>query len=118
MNVQAAHSVENAALQADQEAQAVVKLLTNALEVAQADAANAEVVAQGAQQALSDKESLIEAAKAREEQLVAQLNSAKHDMENTRQACAKASAAAHAAKDGAMRNKRQINKKGRRKRKK
>lgn len=65
---------------------------------AQANVGNSEQAAQGAQQALSEKTQLMEAAKNRVEQLLRQLSSARTDFANTKQAAYKASAAAHEAK--------------------
>lgn len=66
--------------------------------MAQANVGNSEQAAQGAQQELSEKTQLLEAAKNRVEQLLRQLSSARADLANTKQAAYKASAAAHEAK--------------------
>lgn len=68
------------------------------VQTAQANVGNSEQAAQGAQQALSEKTQLMEAAKNRVEQLLRQLSSARTDFANTKQAAYKASAAAHEAK--------------------
>lgn len=74
------------------------RTLTGAVQTAQANVGNSEQAAQGAQQALSEKTQLMEAAKNRVEQLLRQLSSARTDFANTKQAAYKASAAAHEAK--------------------
>lgn len=102
-------------MQAAQQATTQLKTLTGAVQTAQANVrnlnligkmfyfwkqqvGNSEQAAQGAQQALSEKTQLMEAAKNRVEQLLRQLSSARTDFANTKQAAYKASAAAHEAK--------------------
>lgn len=77
------------------------------MQTANANLGNAEAAAQGAQQELTEKQQLVEAAKRRVEELGKQLQYAKSDLANTKQAAYKASAAAHAAKVNANRNKRE-----------
>lgn len=75
-----------------------LKTLTGAVQTAQANVGNSEQAAQGAQQELSEKTQLMEAAKNRVEQLLRQLSAARTDFTSTKQAAYKASAAAHEAK--------------------
>lgn len=75
-----------------------LKTLTGAVQTAQANVGNSEQAAQGAQQELSEKTQLMEAAKNRVEQLLRQLSAARTDFTSTKQAAYKASSAAHEAK--------------------
>lgn len=83
-----------------------LRTLTGAVQTAQANVANSEQAAQGAQQDVTEKMQLMEAAKNRVEQLLRQLSTARADFASTKQAAVKASTAAHDAKMNAARNKR------------
>lgn len=86
---------------ANQESKAVVKLLSNALQVAKIERSNADVAAQGAEAILYEKQQLLESSKDKEEDLVGRLEIAERDLEKTKESCAKASASAHHAKEAA-----------------
>jgi ABC-type transporter Mla subunit MlaD len=76
-------------------------MLTEAVQTANSNLANSEQAAQGAQQELSEKTQLLEAAKNRVEGLLRELKTARADYANTKQAAYKAASAAKQAKSNA-----------------
>lgn len=73
------------------------------------NAANSQQALEGIQQQLGDKEELVEAAKARVEQLNKDLRAAKGELAKTKDAAKKAAQSATDAKQAANRNKRKSN---------
>lgn len=100
-NLASYQSIVNAAVQSNQEAQAELKLLTSALQVAQAAAQNADAANSGCQNDMAQKEALLDAARARDEQINTEMKAAKADLDNTKTSCGKASQAAKQAKESA-----------------
>ncbi|KAH8313589.1 hypothetical protein KR067_008442, partial [Drosophila pandora] len=95
-----------AAGQAAKQADVQLKTLTQAVKYAQDNVANSEHVANGAQQELSEKQQLVEAAKKRVELLLKQLEVARMDFKNTKMAAEKAACAAQEARQRASRERR------------
>ncbi|XP_017845551.1 uncharacterized protein CG45076-like isoform X2 [Drosophila busckii] len=88
------------------EAKVQVGFLVRLIEAAKQNLGNIENVAVGAQQELTEKGQLLEAAKNRVETINQQLISAKQDFERTKQAAYKAACAAVEAKQKAQKNRR------------
>lgn len=103
----------NAALQTAQQSQAEVKLLTNTLQVAQANAANAQQASLGVQEDMNEKQKILDMMKTHTDSLNKQLASAKEDLKNTKKAAAKSCIEAHKAKADAMKNRRKASKRSR-----
>ncbi|XP_017101757.2 uncharacterized protein CG45076 [Drosophila bipectinata] len=95
-----------AAGQAAKQADVQLKTLTQAVKNAQDNVANSEHVANGAQQELTEKQQLVEAAKKRVELLLKQLDVARTDYKNTKIAAEKAACAAQEARQRASRERR------------
>ncbi|XP_046629117.1 uncharacterized protein LOC124309493 [Neodiprion virginianus] len=108
VSLQQTQSNVKSAMEAAQQSRIQLKTLASAVRTANANLGNAEAAAQGARQAYSEKQQLLDAAKRRVDELSKQLQAAKIDLANTKQAALKASAAAHDAKANANRNRRRI----------
>ncbi|KAF5281992.1 hypothetical protein FQA39_LY00516 [Lamprigera yunnana] len=96
------------ALKAAQAAQSELKLLQEAHQVAQTNCVGASQTAKGVQALVQGKDKLIDAAKARVNQIQDQLKAAEKECAAARQASEKATAAAKEAKQNAERTRRKI----------
>ncbi|XP_017873637.1 PREDICTED: plectin [Drosophila arizonae] len=105
-SLQATQSNCNAAAQAAKQAGVQLKTLGEAVKNAQANVINSEHAANGAQQELTEKQQLVEAAKKRVELLLRQLDAARTDYRNTQKAAERAACAAQEAKQRATRERR------------
>ncbi|EDW24385.1 GL24119 [Drosophila persimilis] len=106
--LQTTQSTAAAAAQAADMAGIQVKTVSEAVKNAQANVANSEVVSNGAQQELSEKQQLVEAAKKRVELLIKQLECAKNDFKKTKKLAEKAACAAQEARQRASRERRRV----------
>jgi len=95
-----------AAGQAAKQAADQLNTITLAVKNAQDNVVNSEHVASGAQQELGEKQQLVEAAKKRVELLLRQLEVARVDFKNTKNAAEKAACAAQEARHRATRERR------------
>ncbi|XP_039150801.1 uncharacterized protein LOC27207461 [Drosophila simulans] len=95
-----------AAGQAAKQAAEQLNTITLAVKNAQDNVINSEHVASGAQQELGEKQQLVEAAKKRVELLLRQLEVARVDFKNTKNAAEKAACAAQEARQRATRERR------------
>ncbi|XP_017055650.1 uncharacterized protein LOC108097691 isoform X2 [Drosophila ficusphila] len=83
-----------------------LKTITQAVKNAQENVVNSELVANGAQQELAEKQQLVDAAKKRVELLLRQLEVARADYKTTKNAAEKATCAAQEARQRATRERR------------
>ncbi|KAH8406998.1 hypothetical protein KR222_003538 [Zaprionus bogoriensis] len=95
-----------AAAQAAKQSNVQIKVLTDAVKNAQENVQNSELASNGAQQELSEKQQLLDAAKKRVEMLLRQLDCARADFKYTKKVAERAATAAQEAKARATRERR------------
>lgn len=96
----------NAVMHTAKQSQAELKILTNALQVAQVNAANAEQASIGAQEELCEKGKIIEHVRGHKDFLMQRLEAAKLDLKNTKKIVLKVCMAAQEAQANVLKHRR------------